>query len=142
MCSAEGSRVQGDDQVDSTGATEVRRLSQPEDVPPEALRWRVCRARELRARPEHHGQGGVPVPEPCGGPRSAGRRRSRRRSVGTGAQTVLRHGRQLRAQRVRGRRVDRQVHVQPRRRARGLTTAAAVNRRAPAAAAACAAVRS
>lgn len=122
--------MQGDDQVDGAGAAEVRRLPEPEDVPPEAMRRHVPGARRLRARAEHHGQGGVPVPEPGRGPRQAGRRGAGRRPVGTGAPAVLGHGRQLRAQRVRGRRVDRQVHVPT---ARGLTTAAAVNRSAPAA---------
>lgn len=129
FCFTEGPRVQGDDQVDGTGPTEVRRLPEPEDVPPEAVRRRVSDrgARRVRARPEHHGQGGVPVPESGGGPRPAGRRRARQRSVGAGAQALFGHGRRLRTQRVRGRRVDRQMHVP---RPRGLTAAAAVNRRA------------
>lgn len=127
---AEGPRVQGDDQVDGAGPAEVRRLPEPENVPSETVRRRVPGTRRVRPRAEHHGQGGVPVPEPRGGTRQAGRRGARRRPLGTCPPAVLGHGRQLRAQRVRGRRMDRQVHVPE---ARGLTTAAAVNRSGPAA---------
>lgn len=130
MCSAEGPRVQGDDQVNGAGPAEVRRLPEPEDVPPEAVWRNVPGAHTMRTRAEHHGQGGVPVPKPGGGPRQTGRRRARRRSVGTSPPAVLVHGRRLRAQRVRGRRVDRQVHVPW---TRGMTAAAAVNRQGSAA---------
>jgi len=125
--------VQGDDQVDDTRPAEVRRLPEPEDFPPEAVRRRVSvlgrrQWHRVRSRAQHHRQGGISVPEPGGRPRPARRRRARRRSLGTRSPALLGHRRRLCAQRVRGRRVDRQVHVPA---AHGLTTAAAVNRRAP-----------
>lgn len=137
--SAEGARVQGDHQIGGAGPAEVRRLPEPEDVPPETVRPVVLAVvgvgggGAVHARAEHHGQGGVPVPAPGGGPRQAGRRRARSGPVGRGARPVADDGRRLRAQRVRGRRVDRQVRVP---RPRGLTAAAAVNRPGPVTAAA------
>lgn len=126
--------MQGDDQVNDTGPAEVRRLPQPEDFPSEEVRRRVSvfgqwrQWHRVRTRTQHNGQSGVPLPESGGRTRPARRRCARRRSLGTCAQALLGHCRRLRAQRVRRRRVDRQVHVPAEH---GLTTAAAVNRRAP-----------